>query len=41
MNEFTSPRPTLLLIDDEPANLQILRHTLQQDFRLLFAKDGI
>ncbi|XOT97554.1 response regulator, partial [Alcaligenes pakistanensis] len=41
MNEFTSPRPTLLLIDDEPANLQILRHTLQQDYRLLFAKDGV
>lgn len=40
MNEFTTPRPTLLLVDDEPANLQILRHTLQQDFRLLFAKDG-
>lgn len=40
MNEFTAPRPTLLLVDDEPANLQILRHTLQQDFRLLFAKDG-
>lgn len=40
MNEFSSPRQTLLLIDDEPANLQILRHTLQQDFRLLFAKEG-
>ncbi|MBH0312813.1 response regulator, partial [Alcaligenes faecalis] len=41
MNEFTAPRATLLLIDDEPANLQILRHTLQQDYRLLFAKDGV
>ena len=40
MNNFTVSRPTLLLVDDEPANLQILRHTLQNDYRLLFAKDG-
>src|SRR5690606_38204424 len=40
MNEFTSPRATLLLIDDEPANLQMRRHTLQQDYRLLFSDDG-
>ena len=33
-------RPTLLLVDDEPINLQVLRHTLQADYRLLFAKDG-
>ncbi len=33
-------RRTLLLVDDEPANLQVLRHTLQDDYRLLFAKDG-
>ena len=33
-------RHTLLLVDDEPANLQVLRHTLQNDYRLLFAKDG-
>lgn len=33
-------RPTLLLVDDEPANLQVLRHTLQNDYRLLFAKQG-
>ncbi len=31
---------TLLLVDDEPSNLQVLRHTLQDDYRLLFAKDG-
>ncbi len=31
---------TLLLVDDEAANLQVLRHTLQDDYRLLFAKDG-
>ncbi|AVY92644.1 putative two-component system response regulator [Microvirgula sp. AG722] len=33
-------RPTLLLVDDEPVNLQLLRHTLQDDYRLLFARDG-
>ncbi|WP_218581301.1 HD domain-containing phosphohydrolase [Pseudomonas sp. L13] len=37
---MTEPRPTLLLVDDEPTNLQVLRHTLQEDYRLLFAKDG-
>lgn len=33
-------RPTLLLVDDEPSNLQVLRHTLQDEYRLLFAKNG-
>lgn len=33
-------RKTLLLVDDEATNLQVLRHTLQDDYRLLFAKDG-
>lgn len=33
-------RPTLLLVDDEPTNLQVLRHVLQADYRLLFARDG-
>ncbi|WP_174875753.1 HD-GYP domain-containing protein [Vogesella oryzae] len=36
----TDTRPTLLLVDDEPTNLQILRAILQQDYRLLFARDG-
>lgn len=40
MNHFTDPRPTLLLVDDEPTNLQVLRHTLQKSYRLLFAKNG-
>ena len=42
MNHFqlTDPRPTLLLVDDEPTNLHVLRHTLQGDYRLLFAKNG-
>ena len=37
----TTRQPTLLLVDDEPLNLQVLRHTLQDDYRLLFARDGI
>ncbi len=40
MHPMNDPRPTLLLVDDEPVNLQVLRHTLQDDYRLLFAKDG-
>lgn len=33
-------RPKLLLVDDEPANLQVLRHVLQDEYRLQFARDG-
>jgi putative two-component system response regulator len=33
-------RPKLLLVDDEPANLQVLRQVLIEDYRLLFARDG-
>lgn len=34
-------RPSLLLVDDEPTNLQVLKQILQQDYRLLFATDGV
>lgn len=34
------PRPCLLLVDDEPSNLQVLRLALQADYRLVFATDG-
>lgn len=33
-------RPCILLVDDEPTNLQVLRQVLQQDYRLQFATDG-
>lgn len=33
-------RPRLLLVDDEPINLQVLRQVLNADYRLLFATDG-
>ncbi len=37
-NEET--RPNLLIVDDEPVNLQILRSILQHDYDLSFALDG-
>lgn len=40
MQRMKEPRQTLLLVDDETTNLQVLRHALQDDYRLLFAKDG-
>ncbi len=40
MNDPVDSRPKLLLVDDEPTNLQVLRQILQDDYRLLFAKDG-
>lgn len=36
----TDYRPRLLIVDDEPTNLQVLRQVLQPDYRLLFATDG-
>lgn len=40
MSDATDSRPKLLLVDDEPTNLQVLRQILQDDYRLFFAKDG-
>ncbi|WP_047396709.1 two-component system response regulator [Chitinibacter sp. ZOR0017] len=37
---MTEPNPLLLLVDDEPNNLQVLRHILQEHYRLQFARDG-
>lgn len=36
-----SNRQTLLLADDESSNLAILREILKDEYRLLFAKDGL
>ena len=33
-------QPLILAVDDEANNLQLLRHILQDHYRLLFAKDG-
>lgn len=38
--DLEDARPRLLLVDDEPVNLQVLRQILQTDYRLQFARDG-
>ena len=40
MSPIEDSHPCLLLVDDEPNNLQVLRHILQDHYRLLFARDG-
>lgn len=40
MTSTLDRRPRLLLVDDEPTNLQVLRQALQNDYRLLFATSG-
>lgn len=40
MNPPPDRRPRILVVDDEPTNLQLLRQILQNQYRLLFAKDG-
>jgi len=32
--------PVILLVDDEPTNLRVLRTVLHEQYRLLFAKSG-
>lgn len=41
MSSAIDQRPQLLVVDDEPVNLQVLRQVLQDDYRLLFARDGL
>lgn len=33
-------QPTVLIVDDEPTNLKVLKQVLQHDYRLSFAKNG-
>lgn len=33
--------PKILIVDDEPINLRVLRHILNDQYRLFFAKNGI
>jgi putative two-component system response regulator len=33
-------QPRVLIVDDEPTNLKVLKQVLQQDYRLSFAKNG-
>ncbi|WP_299268887.1 HD domain-containing phosphohydrolase [uncultured Psychrosphaera sp.] len=34
-------QPTVLIVDDEPTNLRVLKQVLQQQYRLVFAKSGM
>lgn len=34
-------RPTLLIVDDQPINIQALYHALKQDYQLLMATNGL
>ncbi|MGH1380705.1 MAG: response regulator, partial [Shewanella xiamenensis] len=40
MQIATDDKKTLLLVDDEPVNLRVLKQILHQDYRLIFAKSG-
>jgi len=40
MNQESLPRYRILVVDDEPANLNLLRQILKQDYDLAFAKSG-
>ncbi|WP_018981988.1 response regulator [Salinimonas chungwhensis] len=35
-----APKPTILLVDDEPVNLRVLNTILAPDYQLMFAKSG-
>ena len=35
-----SPRPTVLVVDDTPANLSLLASLLQSEYRVLLANNG-
>ncbi|MEI7013574.1 response regulator [Leptospira licerasiae] len=41
MSHLLDYRPKILIVDDEAANLKVLKEILQEDYRLFFAKDGI
>ena len=40
MQTATESKKTLLLVDDEPVNLRVLKQILHQDYQLIFAKNG-
>ena len=39
--DIESDLRTILIVDDEPSNLHVLKQILQNDYQLLFAKDGL
>jgi len=40
LSQWNEPAPSVLVVDDEPANLKLIKQILQDDYRLLFAKSG-
>jgi len=40
MTHPATRQPRVLIVDDEPTNLKVLKQVLQQDYRLSFAKNG-
>ncbi|MBB1325940.1 two-component system response regulator [Pseudoalteromonas sp. SR45-1] len=38
--DFTTDRPRVLIVDDEPANLKVMREVLGNKYRMSFAKSG-
>ncbi|GAB0112240.1 response regulator [Pseudoalteromonas distincta] len=38
--DFTTDRPRILIVDDEPANLKVMREVLGNQYRMSFAKSG-
>lgn len=40
MSILAKQQPRILIVDDEPANLKVMRQVLQDDYRLSFARNG-
>ncbi|GMM70184.1 two-component system response regulator [Alteromonas gracilis] len=40
MLETEIAKPTLLIVDDEPVNLRVLKRLLESEYQLIFAKNG-
>ena len=40
MLETEIAKPTLLIVDDEPVNLRVLKRLLESEYQLVFAKNG-
>jgi putative two-component system response regulator len=38
--DFSADRPRILIVDDEPANLKVMREVLGNQYRMSFAKSG-
>ncbi|MGQ2966089.1 response regulator, partial [Methylophilus sp.] len=41
MTDYITQQAKILIVDDEPLNLKVLKQVLQDDYRLSFAKNGM